>query len=408
MSTTIASAPAPASNTNAPPSTDGQASGVADDLSSIDNIIAGAVSQTLAENPEQTETEEAPQRDEKGRFLPKAEKAETPVEGEQVAAPVVEGEPVAEPEPEPIALPEGMAAVKKIEGRELVAQFKVLDTDGELEVPDITLEFEANGKTRREPIDKVVKLAQMGVYNHEREQRLVQTQQEVQQIKEQYTQVEARARALEQERERFLSDPDYLVQALTQYEQQNTPEARLTRDREQLEQQRAELEFQRINEQGEAFFTRELVPAIETITQALSTVGAEEIGARLVLVQERYKVHTPMGSYIPPSAYPQVKQALIADILPWAQQLHESRDSERKLAIDAAKQEAEAAKAKAKEAQVTAQKKTNLIGRTVKPGSRAPQGTTTNTATPKSLVTVQDYEEDAIRSAVQGALQATG
>jgi hypothetical protein len=297
------------------------------------------------------------------------------------ALPVVEGEPVTEAVKEEVVLPEGMAAVKKID-RELVAQFKVLDGDGELEVPDITLEFEANGKTRREPIDKVVKLAQMGVYNHEREQRLVQTQQDMQQKDTQLQQWEARAREMEQDRERLLSDPDYLVSRLQQYERENTPEARLTREREQVERQRAEIEIQQLTTQGAQFFHSEIVPAVETITTALPYVSAEEIGAKLLLISERYKVQTPHGSYVPPTAYQLISRAVVEDVLPWAQQVNEARDTDRKTATASANKEAADAKAKAKAAQVTAQQKTNLIGRTVKPGTRPNVGSSTSTLKP--------------------------
>lgn len=347
------------------------------------------------ETPEQTEARE---RDEKGRFVPKAS-TEALVEG---ATPEVAAEPA------PVVLPEGMAAVKKIEGRELATAFKLLDADGELEIPEVTIEFEANGKTRKEPLDKVVKLAQFGVYQHEREQRLTQAQQVMQQKEVEFQQIEARARQFEQERERLLSDPDYLVQQLARYEQDNTPEARLTRDREQVEQQRRALEAQQIVQQANTFMEGELLPAIETMTTALPTVSPEEIAAKLLLIQERYKVDTPMGRYVPPTAYPALRQAMMQEVLPWAQQVHDARDSERQTVTKTAKQEVEQAKAGKLAAQVEAQKAKSLIGRTVKPGARSTQGTTTTVTTPKQLVTVQDYEDDAVRQAVQGALLAAG
>lgn len=407
--TAIATPPAPAPASTTPtvvPSqgTGGQASGVAgepDIVSVSDSIIGDAIRQSLAEHPEPAD--EQPTRDEKGRFLPKAK-----AEGDEVVAdvPTVEGvEPDAEPETPEIVLPDGMAAVKKVEGRELATSFKLLDDSGELEIPEVTIEFEANGKPRREPLDKVVKFAQWGVYNHEREQHLVAEKQQIETQKVHYQQIESRARAMEQERERLLSDPDYLVSQLKQYEQDNTPEARLTREREAIEQERQQFQVQQAVQQANAFFENEVVPATETIMKAMPTISAEEIGAKLVLLSERFKVQTPLGRYVTAESFPHLKRAILTDVLPWAEALHEQRTHERQSAMSAAKQETEKAKQDAQAAQVAAQKKTNMVGKAMKPGAKASQGTGTNTPAPKKpIVTIQDAEEDAIKSAVQAAL----
>lgn len=390
MTAPAIAAPAPAVSA---PITQAGTFGIDDALASI---TSEAVAATLKESPEPTGEE--PARDEKGRFQAKpadgseAPDPATPLPGDAV------GDGAGEDELEPVVLPEGMAAVKKIEGRELAAAFKVLDGEGELEVPDISLEFEANGKTRREPIDKVVKLAQMGVYNHEREQRITQETQRIQSREHEFEQMATRAREMQQERERLLSDPDYLVAQLTRYEQENTPEARLTREREQVEQQRQEFQFQQMHAQGTQFFTGEIIPAIETITKALPFVSEEEIGAKLLLLSERFKVQTPQGSVVPPSAYAQVKAAFVAEVVPWAQQLHEHRDTERKTAAASSRKEVDKANTDKLAAQVASQKAKNLIGRTVKPGTRSNAGTSTKeTAPPKPIRTLEDAEAETLR-----------
>src|ERR1041384_159916 len=78
------------------------------------------------------------------------------------AAPADEEAPVDEAKPEE----------KKPEPK--VYDFKISDKEGELEVPeDLTFTFTANGKVRENvPLTNVLKLAQMGYYNHEREQAL--------------------------------------------------------------------------------------------------------------------------------------------------------------------------------------------------------------------------------------------
>ena len=67
-----------------------------------------------------------------------------------------------EPEVAPEAvLPEGTVLVPKID-RPLVTEFAVKDKDGDIEIPDVTITFMANGKERHEPLDQVVRLAQRG------------------------------------------------------------------------------------------------------------------------------------------------------------------------------------------------------------------------------------------------------
>ena len=158
----------------------------------IDDIASMSIAQTMAE---QAPDEVPVGRDEKGRFAPKASDATAPTgptaESEiagiiadvTAPAPATEEAPETVPSPdegpETVAMPEGWVPVPKVEGRELATQFTLRDKDGELEVPDLIIEFNANGKTRREPLDKVVRMAQFGVYNEEREQTVQQTKREM-------------------------------------------------------------------------------------------------------------------------------------------------------------------------------------------------------------------------------------
>jgi hypothetical protein len=390
--------PAPTPNTGATNAPDVPASGGSSDDSQdiIATITQNAIKETLAQ---QAEPETG--RDDKGRFVAKPKEEVQPVvEGE--AAPVVEGEPVAEPKEE-IVLPEGMAAVKKID-RELATPFKVLDEAGELQVPDVLIEFEANGKTRKEPIDKVVMLAKAGVYNHERFQALVAREEQARVKETQLQQVELSARELQQERKRLLSDPDYLVSELQKYERENTPEAVLQREREQVASDRQKLQYAEWDAKGERFVNDELIPAAETIIKALPTVTEYELREQLALIQDRYKVQTPFGAFVPPENYHLVSKAIASEVVPWAKQVHAERDYDRQQAISAAKKEAEQAKANEKQAQVKSQEAKNLIGRTVKPGTRSqPHGTSTRQPKPDTVPeSIEDREAFVLRKALEG------
>jgi hypothetical protein len=291
-----------------------------------------------------------------------------------------------------VALPDGFVAVPKVD-RELVMPFKVMDADGELEVPDMMIEFKANGKTRKEPLDKVVQLASFGVYNHEREQQVQASKAEVQQTQTQLQQVIDYARQLEQEREALLSNDDLYLAKRAQFDQQNTPEARLQREQERVQTMQRQQAFSQAAQAGEQFYSRSLVPAVEAITKALPTLTAEEIGAKLLLIADRYKVHTPDGSIIDPRAYRLIEQAIVSDVVPWAQQVHDARDSDRRSNAQQTDAEKRALKKAADDAKAETQKARNQGTRPAKPGQGRPG---TNAPTPKPIKTVDDAEQAAL------------
>lgn len=368
--------------------------GVEDSASSV---IADVVKQALAESDAigagaDTETARGPD----GRFLPKA----TP-EGEQatpaseVAPPVgVEGEPVPEVAAEPV-FPEGFVPVPKVEGRELATPFTVMDKDGDLETPDIRIKYQANGKERVDPIDKVVKLAQMGVYNEQRELQVQQSREAVQAAEQREQQIRDYAIRLERERTQLLSDENLYISTRAQYEQQNTPEARNQQLQQQIVQQNQQAEFVQAAQQGQQFFASELEPAVDQILAALPTVNPVEIGAKMLLISNRFMVHTPLGSIVPPRAYPAFRQAVAEEVLPWAQQLHEQRESDRKASTQKTDAEKLALQKVADTARVDAQKSKTLVGKVGKPGSGRAGATT---PAPKVIKTVQDAEESVLDS----------
>jgi hypothetical protein len=348
------------------------------------SITQDAIAQTLAENPIDTPTEESQvARDEKGRFTPKEIDATEP-------------DPTPATTPEPPALPDGMVAVPAITNRELATSFKVVDADGELEVPDITIEFNANGKQRRESLDKVVRLAERGVYNEEREQASMQARQEAQAIQQQNTQLLAYAKQLQAEREQLLSSDDAYLTARAQYEAQNTPEARAQLQMQQVQQERQMMAFDQARTISNQFFEGSIAPAVTTITQHLPEVSPDEIGARLVLLTNHLRVQTPNGdTMIPPAAFDAVKQIITNDIVPWARDVNDHRSSEKQSFRTKSEQETAKAKAEAAKQQVNAQKARNLVGRTVKPGA-ANGSTGADTPKPKPITNIDDAQDAAL------------
>lgn len=323
-----------------------------------------------------------------------------------VAAPVVGEMAVTDGEPEPIALPDGFAAIPKVEGRELATTFTVRDKDGELDVPDIQIDFTANGRTRSEPLDKVVKLAQMGVFNQERHEQTVHVQRENDGLKQRVQQVEHYAQQVEQRMQQLLSSDDAYLMARAEFEQQNTPEYRAQMARQELEQTNQQIAFTQAAQAGQQFLATTLEPAVNQIAQALPEVGVEEIGARLLLVSDRFRVHTPFGSIIPPQYHEAVAQQIVQDVAPWAMQLHEARAADKAVTRRAAEQQTAAATAAAERARVEAQKARNLGTRPASPGRR---GTPTTPhahtpPTPPPIRTLDDAEQFSVKDAVAKAL----
>lgn len=365
----------------------------------LDSVVSESVKQTMADLMPEGET---PTRDETGRFVKKEEDAPLPSDHAPVSAPVVPPTVPAIPTvqssvpvdaPAPVVMPDGFVALPKVEGRELATQFKLMDKDGELEVPDMLIEFKANGKVRTESLDKVVRLAQFGAYNEDREQAVEQSKQQVQSVQAENNQWRAYARSIESKIEHLLTSDDAYLTERAKYEQENTPEARYQKSEQLRQQEHDQHEFRNATNMGQQFYASQLVPAVDTITKALPTVSEEEIGAKLLLVSDRFKVHTRFGSIIPPTAYQAVSEALVNEVLPWAQQLHEHRESQRVTTTKQTAAEIATAKAATQKAQADSQKKTTLLTKAGKPGVGQ---ASKDTPAPKKLVTVQDHEDAAL------------
>ena len=143
------------------------------------------------------------------------------------------------------SVPDGYVAVPVVTDS-LATEFRLLDADGELEVPALVIEYKANGKMRKDRLDQVVKMAQWGVYNQERDTRAQQVEQE----REQIATVLAER---EQQIERLLLDDEFLLAVRDAYEQENAPEKQVARAKEETEALRTSYAMQQIQEQASVF-----------------------------------------------------------------------------------------------------------------------------------------------------------
>lgn len=292
------------------------------------------------------------------------------------------------------ALPEGYVAVQPVTDG-LVTEFSVRDAEGELEVPNLTIEYKANGRIRKDRLDQVVKLAQVGVFNVEREQKLAAreqaTQAEVSQYKENLT-------IREQQLEALLSDPDMYEAARERYMQANAPEQRVVRLEQQLKQREADQQKQVMATTAATFIQQEVIPALDTIAEACPEVTHEELSAQLATAM--YSLME--NGVVPPHKYPLIRGYIINQLTDWAEDTHARRFSRVRSATQEADKKVEAA-------QVQSQRVKRQVARATKPTGRggAPaQGVSGQRDNPNA--SVSDLLESATQDAMKGFFRGSG
>ncbi len=310
-------------------------------------------------------------------------------------APEESTEDTAESSEESSALPDGYVAVPVVEDA-LATEFTLKDADGEVEVPALIVEYKANGKVRQDRLDQVVKLAQFGVYNEEREQRVKEIDQLAGQLVGERDELFQRLQTIEQQFERALQDENFFYLVKEAYESESSPERRAQRAENEVQRVRMEAQLAPITQQGEAFYTREITPAIELITNALPSVTSEELATRMAYAMQLHVETAPNGAqYVPPSQYDAVRSYIVNDLAHWAQMQHARRTQ----ATPSTAQE-EALSAELAKAQVSAQKAKRAVGQATRPVGRA--GSTPAKPKVAKAATV----DDAVNSAMSEILSS--
>ena len=282
-----------------------------------------------------------------------------------------------------VALPEGYVAVPTVADK-LATEFVLRDAEGEVEVPELIVEYKANGKVRKDRLDQVVKLAQFGVYNAEREAKVQQTEQAVQSLASEKEKLEQVLSEREAQLERILTDEEFLYAVRDAYEKQNSPEARALRAEEEANTLRVERQLAPVFAQNEQFNEAEVVPALETIVQALPSVTMEELEERLQMAALANAEVAPTGQrYIPTSRFDAIRKYIVEDLAIWAQIQHARRvESQRPSS------EVTTAKAEADKARIEAQKAKRLVGQATKP-----MGSTNGKVQPKKAKAPANIDE---------------
>lgn len=302
---------------------------------------------------------------------------------EEVAA--VSASP-AEPTPDaPVdaTLPEGYVAIPTI-GADAVSTFAIYDSGGEIEIPAFEVEYKANGKVRRDRLDQVVKLAQMGVYNHARDTAREETS--AAQLQEAQQLVAMR----EEQLQRLLEDENLYLQARDRYSEANTPEVRAQRLAAENEQLRTERVTAATQVKAEQFYNGEILPAMQAIVTALPEVSEDELGAYLAAAT----IPLLRNGQVPPEQYDTLRHYIVNELTPWAQKMHATRSAKIHQANAAAGKKVEAA-------QVSAQKAKREVGKMLKPGARTLSGVS-EVKKSKAPATIDDAVESAMSEVLAG------
>lgn len=284
-------------------------------------------------------------------------------------------------------LPDGYVAVPSVtEG--LAAEFTLRDAEGEVEVPDLLVEYKANGKVRQDRLDQVVKLAQWGVYNQEREEKVKAVESAI----AERDQLAQRIAEREAQMERLLTDPDFLYTVQQAYEEENSPESRAQRAEQQVQMIQMQHELQKISDQGSVFYDQEVAPALDMITKALPSVSEDELASRMTMVMQAHAEMAPNGvPYIPPSRYDAIRQYIVDDLAIWAQALH----ARRVMPAAPSKTDRELERAR-----VEAQKAKRMVGHTTRPVGHAGKDVSAPRASKPATV------DDAVSSALASVLSS--
>lgn len=293
--------------------------------------------------------------------------------------------------PEAVALPEGFVVVEPVtEG--LVTEFVVRDAAGEdLEIPAITLEYKANGKVRKDRLDQVVKLAQFGVYNQEREARIQQVEEDARSIAEERQQLAQMLTEYEQHMEQLLTNEEYYARVADRFAQENAPEVRAARAERDLQSLQIQQQLQHISSVGETFLQKEVDPALQMIMQALPTITQQELDERLAVAMQAHLVRGPGGvPYLPESRYDAMRKYIVEDLAMWAQMAHMKRAEAQR---DPEKERLAAERDKAR---IESQKAKRQMSQAMTPVTRAAAAATTGKPKAKPPATLNDAVDSAM------------
>ena len=250
------------------------------------------------------------------------------------------------------------------------------------------VEYKANGKMRSDRLDQVVKLAQWGVYNKDREEKVQQVEQLSQQVYQEREELAALLSEREEQIEKLLMDDDFLLAVRDAYGEQNSPENRAARAEQQVKDIRVQHQMSAIAEKGQVFYENEIAPALDMIAKALPSVPVEELAEKFQMAMYAHVERAPNDA---------IRQYILDDLAVWAQAQHGRRSPST---TSAPQRETQKALAERDLARVEAQKAKRVVGQKTLPVGNAgkPSG--------KPKASVGNTVDDAVANALSTALSS--
>lgn len=294
-------------------------------------------------------------------------------------------------------MPEGYVAVPTVTD-DLATEFALYDADGEVEVPNLMVEYKANGKMRSDRLDQVVKLAQWGVYNKDREEKVQQVEQIAQQVYQEREELAALLSEREEQIEKLLMDDDFLLAVRDAYGEQNSPESRAARAEQEVKDIRVQNQMSAIAEKGQVFYENEVMPALNMIVGALPSISVDELAEKFQMAMYAHVERAPNGeAYVPASRYDAIRQYILDDLAVWAQGQHGRRS---KPTTSAPQRETQKALAERDRARIESQKAKRAVGQKTLPVGNAgkPSG--------KPKAYAGNTVDDAVANALSTALSS--
>lgn len=295
-------------------------------------------------------------------LVPDDPEVKEPVEvATKAEAPKVE-EPAKDPAPKPIV------------------DFKVYDKEGELDVPpDLTVSYQANGKARENvPLDKVVRLAQMGEYNSEREEKVLQAKTYTTQVERQNQELQSQVKEYEGWYAKVLADEEFYRRAQDDFARQQSPDARAERAERQLYEERSRHQAENEAQQTAAYVQQNLVPRVTKLIEENPTVSFEEVMGRFNLLVAPMLVR----GQLPRHDLPAVQTLIDADLAHWARGRHQSNELDKQRVTN-----------QVAAAQTQSQMAKRQLARATQPAPTSAPGTP---AKPKDWKTAEDWLDAAL------------
>lgn len=207
-----------------------------------------------------------------------------------------------------------------------ITEFMVTDAHGPLAIPDLTLKFKANGKERELRLDHVVRMAQMGFTNEERENQVAASKKYVAETQAQIQEAQAVIADYDQKVAALLEDPDAYENARIEWERRNSPEARAARSEAEVRQMRHARAEEQEGNLVKGFVNGTLAPFTSKLLEDNPAVTQYELIGRYTELTGPLLVK----GRVPVQKLPEVERLVKEDLADWVEARQLERASTKK------------------------------------------------------------------------------